>query len=370
MPRGWSVQLTVFHSGVCVGALVVWFWIHGCSGDKNQGRRSDRERERLWPHIFVVGAQKCGTTSLHDFLRQHPRLCQGPHKEAHFFDNLEKKELWPSGQKSYLDSFLGERKCSRLYEEGLSGFTLDSSPSYLRNRGGAVHNIKSLIPTDQHASLRFVAILREPVARDMSMVNMFMRNPDRFNFQNWTYPDAYIDFFRDLSSLLETEGRWSYSGYFRSYVSQLELLTENFGHKNVMVVNFDTFVHNQVDTLERILTFLGLDWKDFLQSKGQTKSQVLKLAHENAGRPKYPGTVAELPRDVCKARAEYYRLGNEQLYQFLEEREKPPQEPPFPEFDDPCRNKEQHRDRSRFRKARAGRHGGKRRKRGRTADGD
>ena len=38
-----------------------------------------------WPNVFVVGAPKCGTTSFHAYLSQHPEVFTSQQKELHFF---------------------------------------------------------------------------------------------------------------------------------------------------------------------------------------------------------------------------------------------------------------------------------------------
>ena len=37
------------------------------------------------PDFFIVGALKCGTTSLYEYLRQHPEVFMSRIKEPHFF---------------------------------------------------------------------------------------------------------------------------------------------------------------------------------------------------------------------------------------------------------------------------------------------
>ena len=39
---------------------------------------------KLLPHFLIIGAPKCGTTALHNYLSQHPDLHLSP-KEIHFF---------------------------------------------------------------------------------------------------------------------------------------------------------------------------------------------------------------------------------------------------------------------------------------------
>ena len=37
------------------------------------------------PNLFLIGAAKCGTTSLYHYLKQHPDLFFPEHKEPHYF---------------------------------------------------------------------------------------------------------------------------------------------------------------------------------------------------------------------------------------------------------------------------------------------
>ena len=37
------------------------------------------------PNLFIVGAAKCGTTSMHEYLSQHPEIFMAPDKELKYF---------------------------------------------------------------------------------------------------------------------------------------------------------------------------------------------------------------------------------------------------------------------------------------------
>jgi len=37
------------------------------------------------PNLIVIGAAKCGTTSLHEYLNEHPQISMSREKELHFF---------------------------------------------------------------------------------------------------------------------------------------------------------------------------------------------------------------------------------------------------------------------------------------------
>ena len=41
--------------------------------------------DKAMPNFFIVGAPKCGTTSLHEYLQRHPDVFMPFYKEPHFF---------------------------------------------------------------------------------------------------------------------------------------------------------------------------------------------------------------------------------------------------------------------------------------------
>ncbi|MCE9584187.1 MAG: sulfotransferase domain-containing protein [Planctomycetes bacterium] len=71
--------------------------------------------------FIVIGAMKCGTTSLFGYLRNHPDICISKPKEPHYFslpDNFDGK--WGHGPAWYASLF---RKPSLLKGEGSTGYT-------------------------------------------------------------------------------------------------------------------------------------------------------------------------------------------------------------------------------------------------------
>ena len=53
-------------------------------------------------NFFCIGAQKAGTTTLHDVLNMHPDIYLPPNKEAHFF-NVD--ESYSKGLDYYYSNF-------------------------------------------------------------------------------------------------------------------------------------------------------------------------------------------------------------------------------------------------------------------------
>jgi hypothetical protein len=48
------------------------------------------------PNLIITGAMKCGTTSLHYYLNQHPQIFMTWNKELDFFSGLHLLILSPS----------------------------------------------------------------------------------------------------------------------------------------------------------------------------------------------------------------------------------------------------------------------------------
>ena len=72
---------------------------------------------------FIVGAPRCGTTALSEYLRTHPEICFSTPKEPHFFLRYDLRsegteELRQTVLNRYLDLYFPERHASSLFAEG------------------------------------------------------------------------------------------------------------------------------------------------------------------------------------------------------------------------------------------------------------
>jgi len=80
-----------------------------------------------FPDIFIIGAQKSGTTSLNNLMFDHPQICSEGVKEKHFFDQSKDFEVaanYPKAQKEYLEEF---KNCKP------NQLTVDATPVYVFN---------------------------------------------------------------------------------------------------------------------------------------------------------------------------------------------------------------------------------------------
>ena len=103
---------------------------------------------RALPDAIIIGAQKCGTSSLHNYLTQHPGVIAPLRKEVHYFDdNYRRGERWYR---------------AHFGRAGGPGINLDSSPYYLFHPLAA-QRAHQLLP-----DARLIVMLRDPVRRAYS----------------------------------------------------------------------------------------------------------------------------------------------------------------------------------------------------------
>lgn len=262
------------------------------------------------PKCIIVGAQKCGTTSLHDYLSQHPQILGSRPKEVDFFSN---DVNYPRGQGWYHQSFINYKNpFKRLV-------SIEATPEYLyydfvpKRIYNYNHNIKIII------------LLRDPVARCYSAWNMFKyfkERPEGIPAQLTSYENPYRQEFNALFSSND------FPTFEECIVHELEQLSENivigepsflrrgiyfeqvknyvdlFGKKNVMVVGFNELTSkSKLETLNKILEFIGLrpsNWH-FIEDKKRNSRMYNNVMKEE--------TKIRLN--------EFYYPYNEKLFQYI-----------------------------------------------------
>ncbi len=128
--------------------------------------------EKLIPNLFIIGAAKCGTTSLHEYLDQHPDIFMARVKEPHYFSQVERilydyKEKF-SPEKEYHTWVIKEKdQYLNLFKDGeKSIYRGESSPSYLWDADAA----RKIYAFNPRAKL--IVLLRNPIKRAFSHYQM------------------------------------------------------------------------------------------------------------------------------------------------------------------------------------------------------
>src|SRR5438552_2997608 len=111
---------------------------------------------RPGPDFLIVGAQKCGTTSLYNYLLRHPSVVPALKRSVKFFDH---GPHWAKGVWWYRAHF--PFTAGRAADRGRP-LTGECTPSYLIHPLGA-QRVKEAAP-----DARLIVLLRNPVDRAYS----------------------------------------------------------------------------------------------------------------------------------------------------------------------------------------------------------
>ena len=130
-----------------------------------------------FPHFFLIGWQKCATTSVNAYLRFHPQYLPGVKKEPHWFsvcqNNLKAPHCLPQTESEYLRDFL---RLEDAVASRLELVTLDASADYAGRGGVLARKLYRLFPW-----IKVVIMIREPISRLISYTRMHTQS----TFQEW-----------------------------------------------------------------------------------------------------------------------------------------------------------------------------------------
>ena len=203
---------------------------------------------RRLPNTLIVGAQKGGTTSLYNYLCQHPRVQPATTKEIHYFDNhYEKGRLW------YRSHFPYAWTDADVVVEGTTGYMFFDR---------ALPRLAAMLP-----DAKLIAVLRDPVERTHSHYRHTRRGMGRHQAtEQRSFEDAVRDDIRRARDGLVL-GRVDsdhyladrYYAYVRRgiYRPQVERLLDRYGDDVLILRSCDLFDETQ-STMQSVFGFLGL----------------------------------------------------------------------------------------------------------------
>ena len=205
------------------------------------------------PDFIIIGAQKSGTTALHNYLSEHPQVLPVARKEVHFFDiNYDKGADWYRRQFIDPRSLNGRASVRKM----VSG---EATPYYLFHPLAA-ERIAQTVP-----DAKLIALLRDPVSRAYSH---YQHNLRREN-ETLSFPDAIQ---RELEmvageqerleegSIAKSRAHQGYSYLSRGqYAEQLERYFALFPSGQILIRSSEEFFSDAGRTVGQILDFLGIE---------------------------------------------------------------------------------------------------------------
>jgi hypothetical protein len=203
------------------------------------------------PNFYILGAAKCGTTSLAKWLGRHPDICISRPKEPRYFTmEYHNGPEWYS--KNYFPHYDGE-----YYMGDASALNL------------MVHFVTKRIKETSGSNAKFIVLVRNPIQRAYSFWSKYSRmRPGR---ETGTFDEVILENFRLLDdNIFETEEEFMVTadakgGSYRPtyiehgmYATHIKRFQAEFGLESVGVWTLDQLSENPKLTMNEVYKFLGV----------------------------------------------------------------------------------------------------------------
>jgi hypothetical protein len=245
------------------------------------------------PTSLVIGAQRGGTTSLFNYLAQHPDVLPPLGKEIHYFDYFYHRGIrYYRGRFPYLRQLQGGRQ------------TLDATPYYMMHPL-APERAARLLP-----QVKLIAMLRDPVARALSHYQHEVRG----GRESLSFAEAIEQEAGRLTGEEERLRRepqyysWNHHryGYTRRglYLEQLRRWLAHFPRSQLLVLQSEALFRDPAGIMARVHGFLGL------------RDHRLDRYEDTYQQGKYQRAM---PDELKAKLSAYFAPYNRELFQFLGE---------------------------------------------------
>jgi len=223
--------------------------------------------------LFVVGAQKSGTTALDFYLRQHPQICMAARKEVHFFDN----------EKHFTGGRVDYSTYHSFFKPGsLHTICGETTPAYMYWLA-APRRIWEYNP-----EAKLIVILRNPVERAYSHWNMQMQR----GAESRTFWEAIHSERRRCRESLPLQNK-PYSYIDRGfYTEQIRRLNHYFPDSRLLITKCEELREKPQEYMSKICRFLSIP---------SLENIVPVIRHENP----YSSPMMEAERTYLQGIFEY-----------------------------------------------------------------
>lgn len=213
----------------------------------------------MMPTFLVIGAMKCGTTSLYYYLAEHPEIGMSRRKETDFF--LKTHGNWEQGRDWYAHQFPDD-----VPERG------ECSPNYTKRHlfDGVAARVQSVCP-----DVKLIYLVRDPIERTVSHYwGSYQQGREERSFE---------------AAVADVE----HSNYVLTsrYHMQLQPYLDRFSERNLLVLSTEALGTTPTDTLRTIYRFLGVN--STVQNR-RTKRRF----NSSAAKKKLPAWIRWVSRQV------------------------------------------------------------------------
>ena len=251
---------------------------------------------RSLPDFIIIGGKKCGTSSLYNYLAEHPNIIPAFRKEVHFFDGAGERRTFL--YRAYFPTRLSKRGAVR--ERGAGFITGEATPYYLFHPLVPAR-VRSIVPR-----ARLIAMLRNPVDRAYSHYHHEVRS----GTEKLSFEEAIERETERLSGEQErmirdgdydSLSRRRYSYLSRGiYVDQLRNWKSHFPKEQLLILRSEDLFADPRMILERTLSFLDLPP---LEREEYSKDNK--------------GSYSDMDRSTRDYLVDYFKPHNERLQELL-----------------------------------------------------
>ena len=218
-----------------------------------------------FPDFFIIGAPRCGTTSLSRYLMRHPQVCFSRPKETHYFAQQADLPTENDLKRNYIDRYFGHRTGGEI----VAG---EGSVSYI-HLPEAIEQILHFNP-----DAKFIAMVRNPRSMlpsyHQKMVFLLQENETDLD-KAWALQTPRAQG-RKLPRTCLDPRLLNYIGV-ASLGAQVERLFNTVGRERAHIIVFDDFVNDTLASYRAVLDFLAIDYDGQTEFERRFDSQMYRF---------------------------------------------------------------------------------------------
>ncbi|MEM1172990.1 MAG: sulfotransferase domain-containing protein [Cyanobacteria bacterium P01_H01_bin.35] len=191
------------------------------------------------PTFLVVGIEKAGTTSIYQYLNQHPQIYMSPVKETNFLErDWENFQGKPNSKR--IDTW--EKYCNlfnNVQDEIAIG---EVSPNYLFHYKSSSQRIIKYVP-----DVKMIAILRNPVDRAYSDYLMHLRD------------SIEVEKIRSLTEQVKFRADSSFTIKKGLYYTPVKHYFDTFGKERIKIYLYNDLSEDSTTMIQDMYQFIGVN---------------------------------------------------------------------------------------------------------------